>query len=428
VGPKLKEIMKNNGITSAADIGIHLQNLEGFGSAKVHTLLNWKESILSQLDTTKPDKLPEAQSFEIQHKYQRERDHLVKTRESHQLKQTELGLELENVNKNLNYLQDITFIDYLSTNLLAGVKNQFLINAKTVVLLSVLGSGALIHGALSIFSASSLIIASIPTQTPTNTPTHTLIPSYTYTLSPTPTITLTPTPTNTPTITATPTTTITPTITPTPTQTNIPSPTLPVNIAACIPKDTLRQVGLVVSITDGDTIEVQLDDGKVYPVRYIGMDTPERGDTDYAPAANKNTELVYGKQVTLIRDVSEVDKYNRLLRYVVVGGVFVNYELVRSGLATEYAYPPDTACSSTFSEAQQYAKDNLLGMWAAIPIYQPTNPPGGGGNCDPAYPEVCIPSPPPDLDCGDIPFRRFKVLPPDPHHFDGDHDGIGCES
>ena len=48
-------------------------------------------------------------------------------------------------------------------------------------------------------------------------------------------------------------------------------------------------------------------------------------------------------------------------------------------------------------------------------------------NCDPAYPTVCIPPPPPDLDCKDIPYRRFRVLPPDPHHFDGDFDGIGCE-
>lgn len=50
------------------------------------------------------------------------------------------------------------------------------------------------------------------------------------------------------------------------------------------------------------------------------------------------------------------------------------------------------------------------------------------GNCDPSYPTVCIPPPPPDLDCKDIPYRNFIVLPPDPHHFDGDGDGIGCET
>ena len=48
--------------------------------------------------------------------------------------------------------------------------------------------------------------------------------------------------------------------------------------------------------------------------------------------------------------------------------------------------------------------------------------------CDPAYPTVCILPPPPDLNCGDIAFTDFKVLPPDPHSFDGDGDGVGCVS
>jgi len=58
----------------------------------------------------------------------------------------------------------------------------------------------------------------------------------------------------------------------------------------------------------------------------------------------------------------------------------------------------------------------------------PTQAPQGDGECDPSYPDVCIPKSPPDLDCGDITYRRFRVLPPDPHRFDGDKDGIGCES
>jgi hypothetical protein len=49
------------------------------------------------------------------------------------------------------------------------------------------------------------------------------------------------------------------------------------------------------------------------------------------------------------------------------------------------------------------------------------------GACDPAYPDFCIPPPPPDLDCPDIGRVNFTVLPPDPHRFDADHDGIGCE-
>ena len=49
-------------------------------------------------------------------------------------------------------------------------------------------------------------------------------------------------------------------------------------------------------------------------------------------------------------------------------------------------------------------------------------------NYDPSYPTVCIPPPPPDLDCGEIPHRDFTVLQPDPHRFDGDKDGVGCET
>lgn len=49
-------------------------------------------------------------------------------------------------------------------------------------------------------------------------------------------------------------------------------------------------------------------------------------------------------------------------------------------------------------------------------------------NCSPAYPDVCIPDAPPDLNFKDIHYRNFRVLPPDPHGFDKDSDGIGCES
>ncbi|WP_199314036.1 MULTISPECIES: hypothetical protein [Cyanophyceae] len=48
-------------------------------------------------------------------------------------------------------------------------------------------------------------------------------------------------------------------------------------------------------------------------------------------------------------------------------------------------------------------------------------------SCDSSYPSVCIAPAPPDLDCSDIPHRRFEVRLPAPHRFDSDLDGIGCE-
>ena len=66
-------------------------------------------------------------------------------------------------------------------------------------------------------------------------------------------------------------------------------------------------------------------------------------------------------------------------------------------------------------------------------MYVPPPSDGGGGtttnySCHPSYPDVCIPYPPPDLNCADIPYRYFRVVGSDPHHFDGDNDGWGCES
>jgi hypothetical protein len=52
----------------------------------------------------------------------------------------------------------------------------------------------------------------------------------------------------------------------------------------------------------------------------------------------------------------------------------------------------------------------------------------GSANCDPSYPDFCISSPPPDLDCPDVSGKRFTVSGSDPHGFDRDGDGVGCES
>jgi flagellar motor protein MotB len=52
---------------------------------------------------------------------------------------------------------------------------------------------------------------------------------------------------------------------------------------------------------------------------------------------------------------------------------------------------------------------------------------GSNDGCDPSYPDICITTYSEKLTCADIPFRNFKVLPPDSHGFDSDSDGVGCE-
>jgi micrococcal nuclease len=199
----------------------------------------------------------------------------------------------------------------------------------------------------------------------------------------------------------------------------------------CLPQNPI-QTAEVIHIVDGDTIRV-LFDGRELPLRYIGIDAPENTEKVEAfgqQAFERNQQLLQGKSVFLVKDTSETDRYQRLLRYVFVGEEFINLILVKEGYARAKRYPPDTACNGLFQQAQTEAQASHLGIWgiAAPATSNQTGPQSTPTQCDPSFPTVCIPPPPPDLDCGDIPYRSFKVLPPDPHHFDGDKNGIGCEN
>lgn len=119
---------------------------------------------------------------------------------------------------------------------------------------------------------------------------------------------------------------------------------------------------IVSRVIDGDTIE--LDTGQV--VRYIGVDTPETTGTPecWAREAQRfNTHLVLNKEVRLEKDVSEADRYGRLLRYVYVDDIFVNAELVEEGYATVATFPPDVAYKETFRLLQEQAREKERGLW-----------------------------------------------------------------
>lgn len=215
-----------------------------------------------------------------------------------------------------------------------------------------------------------------------------------------------------------------------------PSPTAPPGVPLGLAPTGPTQSAAVTRVIDGDTIEVSLG-GVTYRLRYIGIDTPETvhpsQPTEWLgrEASAANAELVAGETVVLEKDVSETDRYGRLLRYVWLqedgGWLLVNLELLRRGLAVVTTYPPDVKyVDSLYLPAQRQAQAAGMGVWGTPPATPTAAPPGTA--CDPSYPGVCIPPPPPDLDCGDISERRFEVVPPDPHRFDGDGDGMGCES
>lgn len=122
-------------------------------------------------------------------------------------------------------------------------------------------------------------------------------------------------------------------------------------------------------VIDGDTIK--LSDGRT--VRYIGIDTPEtkhptKGQECFGQAASEfNALLVEGEIIQLEKDVSETDRYGRLLRYVWVEDELVNLTLVEQGFAVSSSYPPDIARQEQFRLAEADARHNNRGLWAICP-------------------------------------------------------------
>jgi hypothetical protein len=123
-----------------------------------------------------------------------------------------------------------------------------------------------------------------------------------------------------------------------------------------------------VRVIDGDTIEVLIN-GEKYTVRYIGIDTPEMNDPrpDIQAVAEEatlmNRNLTEGKAIELEKDVSDTDRYDRLLRYVYVEGTFVNAELIEGGYAWAKTYPPDVKYEELFLDLQAEAQEDYLRVW-----------------------------------------------------------------
>lgn len=132
-----------------------------------------------------------------------------------------------------------------------------------------------------------------------------------------------------------------------------------------------KQTVKVSRVIDGDTIEIE--GGQ--KIRYIGIDTPETVDPRTTlqcfgrEASEKHREMVEGENVILEKDISETDKYGRLLRYVYLpdsnSGIFINDYLVRNGYAHASSYPPDVKYQDQLRSAQQEAQSENRGLWSA---------------------------------------------------------------
>ena len=190
------------------------------------------------------------------------------------------------------------------------------------------------------------------------------------------------------------------------------------------PKNCLGSAGCftdyVTRIVDGDTIHTA-----TLKIRLSLTNTPETYQEGFNEATEFTKKLCpVGSEILVDQDdLQRVDKYGRVLAKVFCGDKVLNSELLYNGHANILTQYCSTSEFSGEAWAKRYGCAYEEPPKTTTPSTQTQQP-----SCDPSYPDFCIPSPPPDLDCKDIPQKRFTVIGSDPHRFDGDKDGIGCES
>lgn len=178
--------------------------------------------------------------------------------------------------------------------------------------------------------------------------------------------------------------------------------------------------GIVTEIIDGDTIQVNGTS-----IRFALSSAPELKESN-GPEARDYIESICpaNSTVTIDEDDDQTqESYGRIIAKINCNGVILNEELLKSKLGT---------ISTNFCSISEFSGESWAQKYGCNTNHEPesqiSDTTSNTNQCDPSYPDVCIKSFPPDLDCNEISERNFKVLPPDPHKFDMDKDGIGCQN
>jgi len=218
-----------------------------------------------------------------------------------------------------------------------------------------------------------------------------------------------------------------------------PTQSLP-DLAACVPPNE-RVRATVIKILSGDTIQVVVRE-QTWIVKYIGVKAPSLGlvsEPFGIEAGVANRSMLENQVVTLVSDFVDMDPSNQYhLRYVFVNNTFVNDEMLRRGLAATDPVQPNTSCAPQFMLAEQFARQNFLGMWKDLAL---TPAPGTvaveqpGGTSQPSVLPICD-CKGPDLQCADFPTRAdaqacFDMCKAqgfgDKFLMDMNRNGIACE-
>ena len=127
-------------------------------------------------------------------------------------------------------------------------------------------------------------------------------------------------------------------------------------------EDTL----ICTSVIDGDTIRLKTGE----TVRLIGIDAPELSQPGGEESREYLTHLILNKRISLEKGYEDRDKYNRLLRFVYIGSICINEEMIRQGYAEARYVSPEDPRREYYIQLEMEAETAKAGLWSDN-IFQP---------------------------------------------------------
>ena len=126
----------------------------------------------------------------------------------------------------------------------------------------------------------------------------------------------------------------------------------------------------ITKIIDGDTLKIKTGTLKTRKIRLIGINAPGKGECYFNESKESLTQITKDKNINIEKDISGLDQYNRLLRYIIVinedpeqDNIPVNYYMIRNGFAFYQSSPPDNRYRDLFITAQRQAQADNHGLW-----------------------------------------------------------------
>jgi micrococcal nuclease len=122
--------------------------------------------------------------------------------------------------------------------------------------------------------------------------------------------------------------------------------------------------GKIKKILDGDTFLIENKDGKIYPVRMLGVDAPEINQSFGGQSQKKLSDLILGKNATVI--IRKKDSLERFVGTIYSGGEDINLLQIETGMARYFpqnGYEPVKGDRQAYEQAERKARLARRGLW-----------------------------------------------------------------